>query len=410
MVESKGIVRTNVYSVIEKLYLFFVLMYFLSSMHPWFLGEIELHQINALYTILFVLCIVCLNKKVRLNSGNVFFCVCLWISSCWGMDGALLGPTFLVLPFFLIVFTSDVLFYNRFLKLAVSFFALFLPFSYLFFLFAQFGLPPISFFKHSVYPIYANYVFCIANSFYGVRFSSIFLEPGHLAIVLCVLIFANGYNFKDKKILILSVFVFLTFSLAGFLLFAVGFFLTLYMQGKLNVKKIIPFVILFLCIALIAFKYKEGDNFLYEHFFSRLEFDEDKGISGNNRVSEDVSLLFEKIVSTSLFWTGFGMEEYSLLFKAGEDGSGILIFILQKGFVSVLLVFFSYLTLGMSLKKNTKVVLSVLLFYFIMYFQRFYPYWSSFLLTYVCTMTMIDKGVFLDKVKILLCKQKLYIR
>ena len=73
--------------------------------------------------------------------------------------------------------------------------------------------------------VYTNYWLCIRGAFYDIRFNSLFLEPGHTAMIAAFTLMANNFNLKDKYVLTILICSLFTFSLAGYVLFIIGYFL-----------------------------------------------------------------------------------------------------------------------------------------------------------------------------------------
>ena len=72
-----------------------------------------------------------------------------------------------------------------------------------------------------------NHIFFIVSSYHSldIRFHAFFLEPGHLGVILAFFIFANQYDYRKESIIILSIILLFTMSLAGYILYLVGFIL-----------------------------------------------------------------------------------------------------------------------------------------------------------------------------------------
>lgn len=262
--------------------------------------------------------------------------------------------------------------------------ALILGIGFIIFLLTRiFDIPPIlgTFDAEGMnYALFKNHLFFLESTGQGgsaiwYRFNGIFLEPGHLSMISCLMIFANDYNFKKNKYLWIYLFcIVLSFSLAGYLIFAIGYF-----GLKFNKTKYLLGGALFLLFSYIVFGFviNNGDNAVNNLIFSRLQYDEEKGIVGNNRSWEVTDDLFEEIISTDQFWKGVDMEEYGN--RIG--GAGYKIYILRYGLISTLLVFSLYLFLipSYSDKRYSYVFLVIIILLFI---QRAYPTWYSWLLPF----------------------------
>ena len=158
--------------------------------------------------------------------------------------------------------------------------------------------------------ILTNYYFFLLNGYPGEqlipRFTSMFLEPGQLATPCVFLIFANDANFRKKEVILLFIAVILSFSLIGYGLLLGGLFLKSLMSQKYRVLKILSFLIVVASLFLyINSSRNKDENAFYALIISRLEYDEEKGIAGNNR--------------TTMFFDN----QYSKMFESGDQYLGI---------------------------------------------------------------------------------------
>lgn len=152
-----------------------------------------------------------------------------------------------------------------------------------------------------------NYVFYdnanrISNIF--PRFRGFFIEPGQLATPCLYLFFARGANFSEKKDVILLISIFLSFSLAGYVVLLLGLLLK-YLFTEVNMRnaKLIGFVLVVGSISFYTVKYANEDNPLVSFIIERLEYDEDIGIVGNNRSDEDFDNHFSNYLKTDkIIW------------------------------------------------------------------------------------------------------------
>ena len=134
---------------------------------------------------------------------------------------------------------------------------------------------------------YINYYFFLLTPrevFVLPRFLSVFKEPGHLASICVLLILANIKNTKEKRfdIIILSIALILSFSLAGWVVMGMVLLLLSYVKGK----KIINIMgVLALFAALFFITASNEDSVVNEYIYNRLEYDESSGIVGNNRTN-----------------------------------------------------------------------------------------------------------------------------
>ena len=96
------------------------------------------------------------------------------------------------------------------------------------------------------------------------RFHSIFLEPGHLGCIIAFFVMANQYNFKNRYVLIMSIVLLFTLSLAGYVLFYIGFLVYFINKSKDTGKfrRIVAVGVVFIGIWLFGTYYNGGDNYV----------------------------------------------------------------------------------------------------------------------------------------------------
>ena len=118
------------------------------------------------------------------------------------------------------------------------------------------------------YDPFNNYILFIESTsifnliFY--RFNGPFLEPGHLSLICSLLLFANQYRFKENRYLwVLLVCVLLSFSLAGYLISALGYILLKIRSIKLFLYSGIIFGSMFI---FVSYVWNEGNNPINKSF------------------------------------------------------------------------------------------------------------------------------------------------
>lgn len=164
------------------------------------------------------------------------------------------------------------------------------------------------------------------------RFSSVFLEPGQFATPCVFLFFLNGAKFNRKNIPFI-VAIILSFSLVGLALFLGGI-----MARKIIVKEKHLLIQFFLIAAVLGgvgyyyTEYVEQDDPVNMYVFSRLQYDEDKGLSGNNRTSSYFDKKYQIFLQSSDRYLGMGQQ-----LKEGYDWtyncSGYKKFIVRHGLI-----------------------------------------------------------------------------
>ena len=150
----------------------------------------------------------------------------------------------------------------------------------------------------------------------------------------------DGINWMGWLVIITIALLF-TLSLAGYLLFIIGYvFHGLSRGGLYFSKKVVVIVLVSLISIYAAMNYNQGDNLVNSFILERLEYDEDNGISGNNRVDDDTDSRFMQLVGTDVFWFGYDADTYNQLRSSDAiHGSGYKVYILSRGVLGVLLIF-----------------------------------------------------------------------
>lgn len=176
------------------------------------------------------------------------------------------------------------------------------------------------------------------------RFSSIFLEPGQLATPCAFLWFLNGANFSRKNIILL-VGLILSFSLIGYGLMIAGFITArLYRSARYRLVKVVFALIAVIAVSLYFSRNENSDDPVKTFIVSRLEYDTEKVITGNNRTSEYFDIRYELLMKSSDKYWGIYKE-----LKEGDNWtyncSGYKKFIVHRGIIgfAVFLTFIFFL-------------------------------------------------------------------
>lgn len=233
--------------------------------------------------------------------------------------------------------------------------------------------------NNTFYPPYINYLFFIESTnildIIVYRFNGPFLEPGHLSIVCSFLIFANHYNFKSNKWLYVPLIcVILSLSLAGYVITLLGYLMLTIKNYKTIIYAGFALLASYIFITQI---WNGGDNIASELIISRLEYDEDKGIAGNNRTSKSTDAYYESKWKSGELWKGLGTIDSD----SSIEGAGYKIYFLRFGIISALLVLCFYWNL-VPRHYNKRYVFSFLIIVILTFMQRAYPWWYSWLLCF----------------------------
>lgn len=225
---------------------------------------------------------------------------------------------------------------------------------------------------------YTNYFFFLIDdrtlwAFFP-RFSSVFLEPGHLGTASVLLLSTQFGKWKKWYNVALLVALLLSFSLAAYVLYVVVIFLKLWTQGKQFIGKLVMVAALIATIVTGSFFYNNGENLLHDLILIRLEVD-DGELAGNNRVTEGFDTDFEKLCETSDVIFGKKRENPEF------GDSGYKVFIYENGIIGTILMLAFYIA-SLGRIKNRKAGMSAFTLALLGFIVRGYPLWYSNYLPY----------------------------
>lgn len=269
-------------------------------------------------------------------------------------------------------------------KIFINFYAGVLLFSTIIYVLVILGMPIYSYQVSINDPYYSwgfsNSLFLILpiTSFPFPRFQSIFLEPGHLGMISSLMLYMIRYNMRSWQGIIIFLSSLLSMSLAAYMLLFLG--MVIYKLSFGNLLRTITFLLMILMTCTMAY------NFFPNSYFSqaillRLEYDEDKGFKGNNRISEDFEYYYNhKFYKTEHVLLGIGGDNISTI--SGEGGnSSYKVFIVQYGIwgLVVLSVFFFVIVWY----SKSSFVRGLLLLYVASFWQRPYALWEVELFLFI---------------------------
>ena len=269
-------------------------------------------------------------------------------------------------------------------KIFINFYAGVLLFSTIIYVLVILGMPIYSYQVSINDPYYSwgfsNSLFLILpiTSFPFPRFQSIFLEPGHLGMISSLMLYMIRYNMRSWQGIIIFLSSLLSMSLAAYMRLFLG--MVIYKLSFGNLLKTITFLLMILMTCTMAY------NFFPNSYFSqaillRLEYDEDKGFKGNNRISEDFEYYYNnKFYKTEHVLLGIGGDNISTI--SGEGGnSSYKVFIVQYGILGlvVLSVFFFVIVWY----SKSSFVRGLLLLYVASFWQRPYALWEVELFLFI---------------------------
>lgn len=226
----------------------------------------------------------------------------------------------------------------------------------------------------------------------GIRFNSIFLEPGYLGTLCSFILYAVKFNFKRKSNIVILFALVLSFSLAGYVITFLGWISLLYSK-RTPITKYLIYCIIVIGIFYYSQFYNNGDNFFNNYIFSRLESDKDKGIKGNNRNSELTDFYFNKMCDDGSILLGVGPEYIRKINGGGANdgdytnqirGAGYKLYCITNGCLAAVFYLFFYFFL--SLKRNKQQSRYCKLFFLLIlltFIQASYPSSFSWLIPYI---------------------------
>ncbi|MDB8997931.1 hypothetical protein PN613_15465 [Parabacteroides distasonis] len=243
--------------------------------------------------------------------------------------------------------------------------------------------------SNTSYPDFLCYPFLLIPNdldlFY--RFQSVFLEPGHLGMISALLLYVNQYSLRKISVWILFLSILLSLSLAAYMLLLIGFVLHYVMSGKFLKRLLVVFLYIATVIILgISLYVYNPDAAFSKTIVERLEYDESKGISGNNRTTESFDSFYEQRFYKG--WDcllGVGPKEFSQNTWGDNRGQGgnasYKVFIVKYGLLGifVLVLFFSMYTYF----YRSKLLFGLLLLYAASFLQRPYALWEVELFLFI---------------------------
>lgn len=365
----------NVFRITNLLWLFI-------STYWWITAAYNLGPFLVIINAIMIISMGLMSIKINFNAQfgriiAILILIALWTT--W-IDGLAMGLTTILmyLPvLYLIQLPID--YKENLLNFTTKWYAILITISLLMYMASHFvSLPSIGTFVHSIYPPFLNHIFYLESTFdYGtfVRFNAFFLEPGHQALLSTFLILANRFYFKKCPWLwILLIAVIFSFSLAGYLLLFTGYaFLKINSVGR-------GLIALLILAAVIggAIYWSGGNNAMNELIVRRLEQDSEKGIKGNNRFTNNTDFTYTRATKSKDIWTGVKEKTNISLI----EGAGYKIYIINYGFIGVILSFLFYLSL-VPPHPNYRYTISFLIVLILCFIQRSYPTWYSWLFPYV---------------------------
>ena len=255
--------------------------------------------------------------------------------------------------------------------------------------------PYIDSFGDMPYGIFRNYIFYIqgigVETLLGFeRFSGPFIEPGQMATFLSFLLILNRYEFSKqhwhRSVILLAIFV--SFSLAGWVIAGIAALLF----RLSSIKKALSYILLIVVMYYGGQSYNDGNNVVNKYIIERLEYDEEKGISGNDRSGKIMNDIYDESVASDLQYLMFGAPQYRG--DKMDGGSGYKAFLIQFGLFPLIFILAYYLLLSQGAgNKRDMYILSLLVV--LSFLQRATP---VIFYMYVITPLLLDHKPVKDKI------------
>ena len=357
LLKLKGLSTDMANCRVYNLYIFSFLLLFLQSMHVWFLWG----NMFKIACPIFFLIVAYNNKKVNPqcyqryshNSKLLFLFVIILIFLRGSLDAGTLSickSVVSILVLFEIVTVSDKMGMQILLCLTkffgiISFISLV---GWILFL-AGVSLPNQYIIDEEFGYSFDNYYIFLYNRLGLIpRFCSVFLEPGYYGQLASIILFAN--RMKLNNVYLISIFVSALFSLslAGYVLIVMGFiFVNL---NRNNIKKLFLLVVVGYSVFYVIKDFNGGDNIINDYIFARLEIEDGK-LAGDDRSTDRLDNYFRtKIYQNNEYLFGVG-SSFSKM-DWGHGVAGYKAYIVENGYVGLLLAIFGYLLILYRYKKT----------------------------------------------------------
>lgn len=381
-----------------KLFSLAVFLEMISGAYPWFFWNINTNYLFVLCTIVTFVYLKKNKLKLNISSRYGLGFTLLFVSTLLNVDSHTINERIYQICSFLpmLAIVSNKTYGERvYVTIAKWLSYILVPSMLLHVLFLAIGFPPSIVIINETVPdnyIYFNYFILVKNiimSDYQIRFCSIFLEPGYLGTMLSFLLYVGRFDFKKSYNVVFLLALILTLSLAGFVITALAWVLIKLQEGK-SIKRLFQIVCVLGIVYYGGISYNGGNNILNEQILSRLQYDKDKGISGNNRASHMAEAYFDYYMHTGEILFGVGQQQVRKINGGGTGGvdfndqirgAGYMIFFITNGIIEAVIIFFGYLMFV--LKTDRKYGYGFLLLIVITFVQAAYPLSPSWLIPFI---------------------------
>ena len=251
------------------------------------------------------------------------------------------------------------------------------------------------FLRNPDYCIRENYIFYMyAPNYYGIRFNGPFVEPGHLGMMSAFLLFCNKFDFSKKHNIINFVALIFSFSLAGYILAFISYIMIRFYMGLLEPRKFIIYFFSFFLVMFFSYQLTKDNVLFQELIINRMEEDEERGFSGNNRASIEMTEYYDHMWESEdvgLIMSGLDEQDWNDLVESegGFTGTGIIVAMVRRGLLGIMAMMLFYIVF-LSYSRDKRFVFMAFVFVFLMFCQRTYPFWFSWIICYAYGITLFE--------------------
>ena len=363
--KSKIKEKTNV--VISLCFLIFICQVCIWPL--WFLG----YRISfILIFILFLYTKKAILQKFQSSSRLLlpFLLFFIYYILYFGVSGDFQGSSVLYFLLFMIVVSLSHEEKIRILQIITVYFATIIAISFPLWFLHTFGLINLPLFSvidlqsmkgldESV--LMGNFFFFVQNlqTIDAPRFYSMFDEPGVVGTVGAFILLAQKYNFSKWYNVVILIGCIFTYSFAFYVLTSLGYVLCLFLDKKKSFKSLL-FILLSIPLIFVVMK----NNSTFEAVLLS-KWDNGLEESLNSRTSDKIGYYIEKALDTGDIFLGYGNSFTST--NLNQDGASYKIFLLSKGLIGCVILFFIYYSI---IEKCTKMSLLILFMYCVSFSQR----------------------------------------
>lgn len=221
-----------------------------------------------------------------------------------------------------------------------------------------------------------NYIlFVQCQGIDALRFYSMFDEPGVLGTLSAFVLYGNNYNLKDKRVLIILLGAFFTFSLAFILLSLIG----ILWQCRKSLKALLSYIFIISTVVYMLFFFILAENEAFQQaVVYRITNLSDSDTLSRNGFSFDY--YYDKLVNSPLVLIGYGGRVQNFI----VDGASYKNFIFEYGILGIVGLVLAYIS--MIKLKNSDSIGCLLIFSF-SFLQRPVAFSAWQILLFACILS-----------------------